>query len=306
MNKFSQRFPLWISLACATAILWPPVFTWFQGPWITWGLAVIMLGMGLTLSFDDFRRVFKFPKWFALGIALQFTLMPLLGWSIARLFELPTAYAVGLILVSCCPGGTASNVIVFLARANVALSVTMTAVSTSLAILLTPTLTSALVGARTEVDAMGLLFSTVRVVLAPILIGLLLKQFLPKATKRILPIAPPVAVIAIVMIVASIVGASKDQILSAGPTLPLAVLTLHVAGFVLGYLLSMLFLKNKKVARTISIEVGMQNSGLGAVLARENFANPLTPIPSALSALTHALLGSLLAGLWQRSKKARK
>jgi bile acid:Na+ symporter, BASS family len=295
-------FPLWVTLASAIALIEPRLFTWFSGWLITGGLAVIMLGMGVTLEPEDFRRVSRRPLLVGLGVVLQYTVMPALGWSIARLFDLPTEYAVGLILVSCCPGGTASNVVSFLARADVPLSVTMTAVSTLLAALLTPALTLLLAGSRVDVPATGLLVSTVQVVILPVAAGLLLRLYAPRFSARVLPVAPLVAVAAITLIVASIIGAGREPILTSGPALVGAVACLHSAGFLLGYVLSRATGAGTIAARTISLEVGMQNSGLGVVLARQNFPSPLVAIPSAISSLFHSVIGSALAGIWRVSR----
>ena len=294
---FTRLFPLWVSAAALIALVEPSVFTWFSGPWITYGLGGIMLGMGLTLSWNDFALVAKTPLWVVLGMLLQFTVMPLLGWGLGILFQLPPFFAVGLILVACCPGGTASNVIAFLANANVALSVAMTTCSTFGAILLTPFLTASLSGSYLDVDAWGLFYSTLKVVLVPVALGVLLNQYANRLTQRILPYAPATAVVLIVLIVASIIGQGKEIILSSGLNLIAAILLLHFFGFVLGYFLSKIILKNTAVSKTIAIEVGMQNSGLGAVLARENFINPATAIPSAISSLVHSIYGSIFVAL---------
>ena len=299
LNKLTNAFPLWVLLASIASLVHPPAFTWFSGPFITYGLGIIMLGMGLTLSFEDFKAVSKYPKFVLIGVAFQFIIMPCLGWSLGYLFSLPTVFAVGLVLVSCCPGGTASNVICFLARSNVALSVTMTAISTLFAILLTPTLTALLAGSRVDVDAWGLFYNTLRVVLVPVGAGILLNQYLPRLTAIIKPAAPLVAVIAIVMIVASIIGAGKETIIESGLRLIIAVICLHACGFLIGYFGAKLLTKDELASRTISVEVGMQNSGLGAVLARNNFSDPATAIPSAISSLTHCLFGSALAAYWR-------
>ena len=296
-----NAFPLWALLASVAALFWPELFTWFSGPLITVGLGIIMLGMGLTLTLDDFRRVAKRRRGVATGVTLQYTLMPLSGWGIAWLLDLPTPFAVGLILVSCCPGGTASNVVSFLARVDVSLSVTMTAVSTMAAVIMTPTLTALLAGSRIDVPAAGLLLSTVQVVILPVVTGVLLRQYFPRLTRAITPVAPLAAVIMIVLIVASIIGEGRDEIVRAGPRLLLAVFLLHTVGFLTGYALSWVVLGNRAGARTISIEVGMQNSGLGVVLSRQNFVDPLVAIPSAISSLFHSLIGSVLAGLWRQS-----
>ena len=277
----------------------PPLFTWFQGPLITLGLGGIMLGMGLTLQASDFKQILKQPKWVLVGIGLQFILMPSLGWGVGKVFDLPPFFAVGLILVSCCPGGTASNVIAYLAKANVALSVCMTTVSTLVAILITPYLTSQLSGSYVNVDAAGLFYSTLKVVLLPILLGVMLNRYLPRSTSKILPFAPPVAVLLITLIVASIIGQGKEIILNSGIQLILALLCLHSIGFLFGFLISLVLFRSWSVAKTISIEVGMQNSGLGVVLARENFSNPMVAIPAAISSLIHSLLGSLFVSLFK-------
>ena len=256
-----------------------------------------MLGMGLTLSWNDFALVAKTPSWVVLGMLLQFTVMPLLGWGLGILFQLPPFFAVGLILVACCPGGTASNVIAFLANANVALSVAMTTCSTFGAILLTPFLTASLSGSYLDVDAWGLFYSTLKVVLVPVALGVLLNQYSNRLTQRILPYAPATAVVLIVLIVASIIGQGKEIILSSGLNLIAAILLLHFFGFVLGFFLSKIILKNTAVSKTIAIEVGMQNSGLGAVLARDNFINPATAIPSAISSLVHSIYGSIFVAI---------
>jgi BASS family bile acid:Na+ symporter len=301
MAVLTNAFPLWV-LAGALLALWhPPLFTWFSGPLITAGLAVIMLGMGLTLEASDFRRVASRKRLVLLGAVLQYTVMPAIGWLTARAFELPAPFAVGLILVACCPGGTASNVVTYLARADVPLSVTMTAVSTLVAAVMTPALTTLLASSRVDVPAAGLFTSTVQVVILPVLAGLLMRTYLPSVTRLVLPAAPLTAVLMITLIVASIIGAGRTEILSAGVRLILAVFTLHAAGFAVGYSLSRLLGTDVRSARTVSIEVGMQNSGLGVVLARQNFASPLVAIPSAISSLFHSLIASALAGVWRRS-----
>lgn len=301
VNAFVRLFPVWVTLGGAVALIYPPAFTWFLDyGLISPGLQIIMLGMGLTLEFTDFSRVFRAPAPILWGVLLQYTVMPLLGWGAGVLFQLPTPFAVGLVLVCCCPGGTASNVIAYLAKADVALSVSMTAFSTMLAAACTPLLTAWLVGSRVDVDGFALFLSTARVVLLPVAIGLFMRRYLPKVTERLLPIAPAAAVLMIVLIVAAILGARKDAVLESGLQLLGAVLTVHSFGFLLGYLFGGLSGGFGQVARTTSIEVGMQNSGLGAVLAQAHFANPLTAIPSAISAITHCILGSALAAFWSR------
>lgn len=298
-TALTNAFPLWLLLASGVALVRPGLFTWFSGPFITIGLGVIMLSMGMTVGFEDFRRIARERTSVLPGVALQYTLMPLLGLSVGWLLGLPTPFAVGLILVSCCPGGTASNVITFLARADVALSVTMTTASTLLAALMTPTLTTLLAGSRVDVPAGGLLLDTLQVVVLPVVAGAVLKARFPAACRRVLPVAPLVAVATIVLIAASVIGAGREQVLEAGGRLLLAVLCLHAGGFVLGYLVARLWTGREQAARTAAIEVGMQNSGLGVVLAQQNFANPLVAIPSAMSAVMHSVVGSVAAAAWR-------
>jgi BASS family bile acid:Na+ symporter len=255
----TNAFPLWVIAAGAAALVHPPAFTWFSGPWIVWGLAVIMLGMGITLSLDDFRDVVRMPRAVAAGVAAQYLIMPFLGWALATALALPTPLAVGVILVASCPGGTASNVVCYLARANVALSVLMTMTSTFAAIVMTPLLTKWLAGTLVPVDAWGLFTSTVQVVLLPVLAGLALHHLTPRIVGAVLPVAPLVSVAAIVMICASIIGSSAETLLSSGGRLVLAVLLLHAGGFGIGYLFGRLLGYEELVRRTISIEVGMQN-----------------------------------------------
>jgi BASS family bile acid:Na+ symporter len=213
---------------------------------------------------------------------------------------LEAGLAVGLILVACCPGGTASNVVTFLARANVALSVLMTMCSTFGAIILTPLLTKWLAGTYVPVDALALFLSTIKIVLAPLVLGVALHHFAPRVVKTILPAAPLVSVLVITLICASIIGSNADALKRSGGRLLIAVFLLHTAGFGLGYLATRVLRFAEIDCRTIAIEVGMQNSGLGAALARQHFSTiPLAALPCAISATFHSIIGSLLAGLWR-------
>ncbi|MDA1277419.1 MAG: bile acid:sodium symporter family protein [Verrucomicrobia bacterium] len=299
LTLLTNLFPAWVLAGGVLALVHPPLFTWFSGPFIVWGLAVIMLGMGITLSLDDFKRVLLMPKVVAAGFAAQYCIMPFLGWSLGRLLNLPTPYAVGLILVSCCPGGTASNVVTYIARANVALSVLMTMCSTFGAIILTPVLTKVLAGTLVPIDAWGLFWDTVKVVLIPVLSGIALNHYCPRLVKGVLPVSPLVSVITIALICASIIGSSAPAIKESAARLLAALFLLHVSGFALGYFFAKLLRYDAMIRRTISIEVGMQNSGLGTVLARNNFADPLTAVPCAISATFHSIIGSFLAGVWR-------
>jgi BASS family bile acid:Na+ symporter len=300
LQLLTNLFPIWVMAGCLAALVHPPLFTWFKGPAIVWGLGVIMLGMGLTLSVDDFRQVFREPQKILAGFVAQYLLMPLAGWFSAWLYQLDTAWAVGLILVACCPGGTASNVVTYLARANVALSVLMTMCSTFGAIIMTPLLTWWLAGSRVEVDAWSLFVGTVQVVLAPIVVGMLVNRFFPRVVEKTLPFAPLASVLTIALICSSIIGQQADDIRTSGGILLAAVFTLHSLGFASGYLFAWLLGYNVHDCRTISIEVGMQNSGLGVVLAQKSFPTmPATATPCAVSSVFHSVIGSVLAGIWR-------
>ncbi len=295
----TNAFPLWVVACSGLALVEPAWFTWFSGPWIVWGLALIMLGMGLTLTLDDFRAVARMPKAVALGFAGQYTLMPALGWGLGRAFGLDTPFAVGLILVACCPGGTASNVVTYLARANVCLSVVMTMCSTFAAVFMTPLLTSWLAGTLVRVDAWGLFLSTFQVVVIPVLLGVWANRVAPRLVRRVQLGLPLVSVITIALICASIIGGSAVAVQGAALRLLGAVFCLHAGGFALGYALARASGFDLKAVRTVSIEVGMQNSGLGVVLARRHFPDPLTAVPCAISSVFHSVIGSVLAGWWR-------
>jgi len=307
----AAAFPIWVVLGCAWAWWRPGDWTWFKD-WIAPGLGVIMLGMGLTLRGRDFGAVARKPGAVAVGVVAQFVIMPLSGWAIAAAFGLEKGLALGLILVACCPGGTASNVIAYLARANVALSVLMTMCSTLVAVVATPWLTSWLAGKYMPVDAWALFRSMVVIVLLPLLAGMAINSGLgrlknPDPVRRAVgAVGPVLSVAMIVLIVGCIVGLRKDQIASAAGPLFLSVLLLHLAGFGIGYLAMKVLGFDEAMRRTVSIEVGMQNSGLGSALAMKHFPElALAPVPAAISAVYHCLIGSVLAAWWGRSERSR-
>ncbi len=308
LAKFANAFPWWIVLGCLWAWLQPSAWAWFR-PWIEWGLGVIMLGMGLTLRAADFVAVVRVPRHVAIGVLAQFSIMPLAGWAIATCFGLEAGLAIGLILVACCPGGTASNVICYLARANVPLSVLLTMTSTLVAIFATPWLTQWLAGAWLPVDAWALFRSMLTVVLLPLVCGVAVNSGLgglrhpERARAWIHAVGPALSVVVIVLIVGCIVALKKDAIAAAALPLFVSVFLLHALGFGLGYGFAWLAGCREDMRRTISIEVGMQNSGLGAALATQHFAHlVLAPVPAAISAVYHCLIGSVLAAWWRRTR----
>jgi BASS family bile acid:Na+ symporter len=300
LERLANAFPLWVAAACGLALVEPRLFAWFHDRLIVVGLGLIMLGMGMTLTLADFARVASRPVAVVAGFVAQFTIMPAAAWAIARAFDLPTPFAVGLILVGCCPGGTASNVVTYIARADVALSVTMTTCSTLAAVALTPLLTQVYAGTLVEVDTLGLLVSTLQVVVLPVAAGVLLNRFAPAVVERVLPVAPLASVLVIALVCGSIIGQNAAAVRESGPRLLAAIMLVHSIGFALGYGFARACGLPVVAARTISIETGMQNSGLGVVLARKHFAaEPLTAVPGAISALVHSVLGSLLAAWWR-------
>ena len=302
MRVFVNLFPLWVILFSFVALLKPQIFTWFSGDLITYGLGIIMLGMGLTLKVNDFKILYKNPSWTIIGVVTQFSIMPFLGWTISKIFELPDFFAVGLILVSCCPGGTASNVIAYLSNLNVAFSVSMTFISTVTGVILTPLLITNISGELINVNLSGLLISATKVVLLPVFLGLIVSRYFPSFTKRIVIYSPSVSVVLIVLIVASIIGEGKEIIFHSGINLLISVMILHLLGFILGYIISFGFLRDRKLSKAICIEIGMQNSGLGVVLAKENYANPSIAIPSAISSLVHSIYGSIFVSIFKERK----
>lgn len=302
MNLLVRGFPVWLCLAAATA-LWQP--SWWaplsRGPVTVLLLGLIMLGMGVSLTVDDFRRIGRMPKAVVIGFLAQFTIMPLLGWAVAKWLALPPAFAVGLILVGCCPGGTASNVVTYIARADVALSVVMTACSTLAAVVLTPLFTQWYAGAVVRVDGWALCVQTFQVVIVPVLAGLFLNTRAPGLVRRVLPLAPLVSVLGICVICAAAFAANAAALKTHAPELLLAVFLLHGGGFLFGALFALACGCKGATMRTISIEVGMQNSGLAVVLARQGFPGlPLATLVGAMSAVMHSLLGSVLAAVWNR------
>ena len=273
------------------------VGTWVINPM----LGLIMFGMGLTLNARDFRVVLSRPRDVLIGCMAQFTVMPLVAWVLVRLFRLPADLALGVILVGCCPGGTASNVITYLAGGDLALSVGMTATSTLLAPLLTPLLTWLMAGTYAPVDAWGMLQSILYVVIAPILGGLLLQRLLPRATQKAVAYLPAFSSLMIALLVSIIVAHNAPRLLTGGWLVILVVVLHNLSGLGLGYVLGRLLGLSHPKRVAVSVEVGMQNSGLACSLATLHFAAfPLAPIPGAIFSVWHNISGALVARLYAR------
>ncbi len=303
---FINLYAVWILLSFIVGYFRPEVFLWFtKSRYMTYALALVMLSMGLTLKVQDFTALFKMPKVVLLAAVSQYTIMPLSGWMIATLLHLPTEFAVGLILVSCCPGGTASNMIAYIGRANVALSVISTAVSTVLGIFMTPVLCKILAGQIVPVDVWGMFLNVVEVVLIPVGIGVLINYKFPDFVKGLGNTGPVVSTVAIVLVSGAIMAPAvvdgKTIMLEYAGQLILASALLHCLGFGLGYLFARIFGYGAPIAKAVSCETGMQNGGLAAVLAKNNFPAlmPLVGVPSVFCSIMQTLVGGLLATFWR-------
>lgn len=297
MRLFTRWFPAWAILLSLLAWLQPEWFAILK-PAILPLLALIMFAMGLTLRLDDFHRVLTMPQLVMLGVAMQFGLMPLLAWLIAHGLALETMLATGLILVGACSGGTASNVITFLAGGDVALSITLTAISTLLGVVMTPWLSWLYMDAEVVVPVWSMLQTILMLVIVPVALGISLNQLLPRLVKPLQPWCPVLAVLAIVTIIAIVVALNSERMAAITGLLVLAVMLHNLSGLAMGYLFGRLLGYSPVLARTLAIEVGMQNSGLAVALALKNFA-VMAALPGALFSIWHNISGSLLAAYWQ-------
>lgn len=291
-------FPLIVIVAGATAVLWPKPFVPL-GPAINYLLMIIMLGMGMTLKASDFRTVVRRPFALIIGMLAQFFILPITAWLLVRALSVDPAIAVGVILVACAPGGTASNVMTYLAKGDIALSVSMTTVSTLTAPIVTPLLVLLLAGSYLDIDTFGLFRSIIQIVLVPIVVGILLQRFAPGLVKRMIEWMPLVSVIGITLVVLAVVSASAATIVATGLTIFGIVVVLNGVGLILGYLAAKAVGLDEAARRSVSIEVGMQNSGLAAGLARTHFS-PEAAVPAAIFSVWHNISGSALASFWSR------
>ena len=307
MKKVCDFIAQWMGvlvlLVGAVALFLPESFIWIETKTINPMLGVIMFGMGLTLSPKDFKIVLSRPKDILIGCLAQFTIMPLLAWLLTLAFSLPKELALGVILVGCCPGGTASNVITYLAKGDLALSVGMTACSTLLAPIVTPLLVWLMAGTMVNVDTLGMLLSIVYVVIAPIIVGLLCQHFLPKLTKAVTPYLPAFSSLAIAITVGIVVSHNADRLMLGGMIVILVVMLHNLLGLSLGFAIGRLLRLEKPKCVALSIEVGMQNSGLASSLANMHFAAyPLATVPGAIFSVWHNISGALAARIFSNSK----
>ena len=290
-----------VFLSAILALVFPDTLSHMKPALINPLLGVIMFGMGLTLRAEDFRVVFSRPRDAIIGCLAQFTVMPLLAFVLARVFSLNEALTVGVILVGCCPGGTASNVITYLAKGDLALSVGMTATSTLLAPVLTPLLVLLLAGETVDVNVVGMLLSILWVVILPIALGLLVKRLWPRTTEQATSYLPALSTIAICLIVMIVIAANAHKLLAGGLVIILVVILHNVCGLAIGYLIGVLLKLSPAKRRAISVEVGMQNSGLASSLATLHFAAyPMATIPGALFSVWHNISGAIVARIYSR------
>ena len=303
-HYISEYMGVLVLAVALLALAFPSAFQQVRPTVINYLLGVVMFGMGLTLNLQDFKIVFSRPKDVVIGCLAQFTVMPRRAWTRARAFQLDEALALGVVLVGCCPGGTASNVITYLAKGDLALSVGMTGVSTLLAPFLTPLLTWALAGKSVDVNVASMFLSILWVVILPIVVGLLVKWMWPKFTEKTIDYLPAFSSIAIALIVAIIISANATKLLAGGLLIVIVVMLHNICGLSLGYAIGRLLRLSGSKKRAISIEVGMQNSGLASSLATIHFAAyPLATIPGAIFSVWHNISGAAVAYLYRKTGK---
>lgn len=304
LGFITQLFPLWALLLSTLAFFQPQLFVGIKGQIVPL-LTIIMLCMGLTLSISDFRNVLASKKALLVGVILQFSVMPVVALLIALLFGFDAELTVGMLLVGSVAGGTSSNVMCYLAKGDTALSISMTAISTLLGVVMTPVLVAFLIGQSIDVPVQSMLISLLQVVVAPVLLGVVLNYALGGVVKRLEPILPLLSMVAIVLIIAIVVALNADNIAHIGGIVALAVILHNSCGLLLGYGITALMGFDKKTCRTIAFEVGLQNSGLATALAMK-FFSPAAALPGTLFSVWHNISGSLLAGYWAKKPLAEK
>lgn len=300
INTATKLFPVWAILLSLVAYALPNLFTPLK-PSLFFLLGLVMFGMGISLKASDFLRILKSPKPIVLGLLLQFICMPFFAWGISTWLQLPLALATGMVLVGASPGGTASNVICYLAKGNVALSITVTTFSTLFAVIATPALSLLYLGKHVDVPALKMLMDIVKIIILPVATGLIVNQLFGRFLHSTRQVFPLISVFAIVLIIAIIVALNQSRLGSVGALLIAAVALHNALGLAVGYWLPRALSMDQRTCKTLAIEVGMQNSGLAVALAVKYFV-PVAALPGALFSLWHNLTGSLLASFWSRAK----
>lgn len=305
-NFVGQNMAVIVIAVAALALFAPGTVSFIKTSYVNTLLGIVMFGMGLTLRPEDFKVVFSRPKDVVIGCLAQFTVMPLLAFALTKVFHLPAELAIGVILVGTCPGGTSSNVMTYLSKGDVALSVGMTAVSTVLAPFLTPLLTYVFAGAKVDVNMVSMFMSIIKVVIVPIAAGFVINHFFSKVTQQIVEILPLISTTAIVEIVAAVVAANSSKILTSGLLIVAVVICHNVCGYLIGFGIGKALKLDVSKCRAISIEVGMQNSGLATSLAATHFAQyPLATIPGAVFSVWHNISGAILANFFARTAEQK-
>ena len=298
----SRYMAVIVILVAALALFVPSSVSFLKTSYVNPLLGIVMFGMGLTLKPNDFKVVFSRPKDVIIGCIAQFTVMPLLAFLLTKVFQLSPELAIGVILVGTCPGGTSSNVMTYLSKGDVALSVGMTACSTILAPFLTPALTYLYAGQTVDVNVWSMFLSIVQVVILPIVLGFLINHFFKKFTETVVEILPLISTLAIVAIVAAVVSANSANLMTSGALIIVVVILHNVLGYLLGYVIGKVLKLDETKCCAISIEVGMQNSGLATSLATVHFAQyPLATIPGAVFSVWHNVSGAILANFFART-----
>lgn len=298
----SKNMALFAVATAIVAMILPGAFEWAV-PRISMLLGVIMFGMGMTLSLQEFKEIFKRPFDVFIGLVAQFTIMPILAFTLATVFDLPPEIAAGVILVGTCPGGTASNVMTFLAKGDLALSVSISIASTILAPIVTPFLTWVLAGAWVDVSFVDMVLSILQVVVAPIILGVVTNHFFGDFVRRIVKLLPLVSIVAILLIVGGVVSVNSTHILETGALVMLVVVLHNLLGYSFGFCTARIFGMNVLKTKAVTIEVGMQNSGLAVSLAMAHFG-AAAAIPGALFSVWHNISGSIVANIMaQKSNK---
>lgn len=297
LSKITRLFPLWALLLSVLAYYMPSSFTGIS-PFISYLLMLIMFTMGVTLRISDFKRVVTRPAPVIICTFIHYLIMPLAAWLLAKAFDMPADLAVGMILVGSVASGTASNVMIYLARGDVALSVTISSVSTLVGVFATPLLTLLYADTSISVNVMGMLLSILQIVIIPIIAGLAIHHIFSETVKKIEPFLPSLSMICILAIISAVVASSQSHIASVGFMVAIAVILHNGIGLIGGYWGGRLFGFDESTCRTLAIEVGMQNSGLAATLGAQYFG-AMAALPGALFSVWHNLSGSLLAGYWQ-------
>ncbi len=302
VSGFLGKYMAIIVLAVAALALFVPKSSmWIQTSWVNYLLMVVMFGMGLTMKLSDFGVVFSRPKDIIIGCSAQFIIMPLLAFALGKTFGLERSLLVGVMLVGTCPGGTASNVITYLSKGDVSLSVGMTSVNTLLSPLLTPALTYLFLRTSVHVDVKAMIFSIIQVVAVPIGLGILINKLMPKVCEKIKDILPCISVTAICLIIAAVVSHNSEKILSTGAVIFAVVILHNLLGYVCGYLVGVLFKMDISRKKAVAIEIGMQNSGLATTLAGSAFPDlSMATVPGAIFSVWHNISGAVLAGVFRR------